>query len=132
MALLHYVQGDTDPPIRTSLELSGSPIDVSAGGVTVRAHIRVLGQTTLKATLIGTKSTGLLTTVDEDNGAWTVDTNPPYNVAGFGGIVLFSPLPTTFDLVGMHEAQYEIDYGGGRKLTILKTDRIKVVPQFDS
>jgi hypothetical protein len=127
---LRYVQGDSRPAIRVSLELAGAPIDVSAGGTTVRAYIRLVGQTTLKDTLVGTKSTGRLTAVDSDTGAWTVDTTAPYNVAGVGGIVLFNPNPTTFNQAGQYEAEYEIDLGGGIKQTVNKVDRINVRAQI--
>lgn len=130
MAVLQYVQGDSRPAIRVSLEEAGAPIDVSSGSITVRAYIRSVGSTTLKDTLVGTKSTGLLTAVDADTGAWTVNASAPYDVAGVGGIVLFYPNPTTFDAAGQYEAEYEIDRGGGVKQTVNQVDRINVRAQI--
>lgn len=129
MAHLKYVQGDSLPQLKVSLESAGSPIDVSSGSITVRAYVRKAGETGLKATLGGVKSTGRLTSVDEETGAWTVDVTAPYNVAGVGGIVLFPPTPTTFDESGQYEVEYEIDYGSGSLWTVFVKDIVTVRPQ---
>ncbi len=130
MAVLQYVQGDSRPAIRVSLEEAGAAIDVSSGSITVRAYIRVVNSATVKDTLVGTKSTGRLTAVDDETGAWTVNVAAPFNVAGVGGIVLFNPSPSTFNLPGVYEAEYEIDYGGGVKQTVNRVDRINVRAQI--
>lgn len=130
MARLRYVAGDQRPPLRISLENAGSPIDVSDGGATVRAYIREAGSTTLKDTLTGVKSTGLLTAVDDDTGEWTVDTTAPYDVAGAGGIVLFYPDSGTFDTAGTYQVEYEIDWGSSVTQTIYQVDTVTVRAQI--
>lgn len=130
MAVLRYVQGDSRPYIRVSLEESDTAIDVSSGSITVRAYIRAVGSTTLKDTLVGAKSTGRVTAIDCDSGAWTVNESAPFNVAGVGGIVLFSPSLTTFDTPGQYEIEYEIDRGGGIKQTVFEVQKINVRAQI--
>lgn len=129
MSHVNYVQGDSFPVLKVSLESAGAPIDVSAGGTTVRAYVRAKGATALKDTLNCVKSTGRLTAVDDTTGAWTVDVTAPYNVAGVGGIVLFYPSATTFDAAGQYEVEYEIDYGGGVKWTVFVKDLVNVRAQ---
>lgn len=130
MTRLRYVRNDRLPSLRISLELGSSPVDVSAVGVTVRAHVRVSGSATLKETLTGTKQIGRRTAVDADTGQWTVNTAAPYDVAGVGGIVTFQPSATTFDAAGTYEVEYEIDWGSSIKQTIYATDQVLVREDF--
>jgi hypothetical protein len=123
-----YVQGDTKPPLRRSIAHAGKPVDLSTA--TVRAYVRIAGQPTIKETLVGVLSTGRLISVNDETGEWTVDTAPPYNVAGVGGIVAFNPTTTTFDVADSYELEIEIDYGAGQKQTVQKVERLRVRPQI--
>ena len=129
MARLNYVQNDQRPALRISLEAGSLPIDVSAVGVSVNAYVRLAGQSALKATLAGVKSTGRRTAVNADTGEWTVSVAAPYNVAGVGGIVLFNPTAACFDTAGQYEIEYEIDWGAGVKQTIYQKDQVNVRAQ---
>lgn len=129
MSTIRYVQGDQRPALRLRLQSAdGSPIDISAFGIVVRAHVRFDGQ--FKETILGSRVSGTVVSVDRRTGAWEVDTTPPYDLPGKGGIVVFMPTPTTFNQPGDYEVEYEIDWGSGVKQTVYQADRVNVREQF--
>lgn len=130
MSTIRYVAGDRRPYLRISLESGSSPVDVSAGGVTISAYVRVSGSTTIKDTLTGAKTAGRLTSVDANTGEWTVNTAAPWTVAGSGGIVTFAPSATTFNASGTYEVEYEINWGSGILQTVYAVDKVLVRDQF--
>jgi len=131
MARIKFVRNDQRPGLRISLEKGSSPIDVSAGGTTVRAHVRLAGQSAIKATIDGTKSSGRRTGFDTDTGDWIVSTASPWDVAGAGGIVIFFPDATVFDQAGEYQVEYEIDWGPiVGKQTVYETDTVLVRADF--
>ncbi len=130
MARIRYVRNDQRPGLRVSLELGAAPIDVSAGGVTVRAHVRLKGESAIKASIVGVKSTGRRTACDPDTGEWTVDTSGSWAVPGAGGIVIFQPGADVFDQAAAYEVEYEIDWGGSVKQTIYEVDQVLVRADF--
>lgn len=130
MARIRFVRNDQRPALRVSLELGAAPIDVSGVGVSVRAYVRLKSESTVKATMVGIKSTGRRTAIDPDTGAWTVDTSGGWATPGAGGIVIFQPSADVFDQAGAYEVEYEIDWGGGIKQTIFEIDQVQVRADF--
>lgn len=134
MSTIQYVRGDTLPALWVALTLAplsanlpGDPIDISAGGVTVRAHIVYKETGLLKQSIVGSKVTGRVIGFEGSlRKRPVVSTDAPYDAIGKGGIVQFFPDITTFDVAGEFEVEYEITWLDGKKQTVFKRDSIVV------
>lgn len=110
MSRIKLVQGDTGPIVYASLTDAdaGTPIDLSEAGTSVRMRFRKEYSTTTLVTLVGTKLTGQ---VLADG---SVNTDPPYDVAGKGGRVSFSwGLSDLDQSAGDYEGEIEVTFADG-------------------
>lgn len=109
---LPVVRGDT-PQVLISLvnPLSGLPVDISPASTVVTLRIRPIAGA-LKASVACTKLTGR---VRDDQ---TIDTDPPYHVAGVGGRAVASCPANVFDAEGSYEGEIRVTSGSG---TIIRT-----------
>lgn len=125
MSTIKIVRGDTRPTIIASLtdKATGLPVDLT--GATVKMYLRQVGQTTLKDTLTGT----LLLGKREDDGS--IDTDPPYNIAGAGGRVQFQPGATTFNTAGRFEGEFEVTFSDGGISTTYDKQKFLVRDDLD-
>ena len=129
---LYLVQGDTRPALIITVRneiinqvtgvTSTEPIDVSHSAV--RLKIRRVGQTEIHDTVMGMPLPGL----ELPNGS--IDYSPPYDIAGFGGRVIFTWNENSLSFSGDAEAEIEITDAEGKIQTAYNLLRLKVRPQF--
>lgn len=124
---IKLVRNDTGPQLLLSLKdkATGNPIDLSAAGTSILFKLREVGATTIKATIAAGKITGLL---NDDDG--TINTAPPYNVAGAGGRCGINWSPTALDAAGEYEAEVEITFADGTIQTLYDTLKFTVREDF--
>lgn len=126
MSRLAVVTGDT-PIIALDLtdQESGLVVDLSNAATTIAFKVRVVGSTTLKATVACTKLVGRKT----PGGA--IDSGAPYNVVGFGGRCQAECPSTVFDAPGEYEAEVEVTFGASARIaTVFQLVRIQARAQF--
>lgn len=107
---MKLVQGDTRPPVVVSLTDVDGPIDLSDGDTVLVMYFRAEGDTTVLATIPGSKLVGK----EEDDG--TVNTTAPYDVPGKGGRCLFPWVEHPEALAGdpgNYEGEVEITFPDG-------------------
>src|SRR6187431_2125697 len=113
------VQGDQMPEVWLSLtdDITKDPIDVSAVGTMVYAHLREVGSKVIKESLICEKLIGVVIAIDEETGAQTISVLPPDNAPGAGGRVAIVWNPDTLDKAGTFQAEISVIYEGGQAMT---------------
>jgi len=119
------VQGDTLPQLTVTItqdDDAGAPVDISLA--TVRLKFRLVGSTTLKATLVGELLTGY------DDGSGVVNENPPYDGLGVGGRVRFTWGLNDLDTAGSYEGEVEVASPGAQVQTVYDKLKFKVRAQF--
>lgn len=128
---VQMVAGDSGPPLRLSLtdpNNNDAPIDISAGGTTVRFKLRRVPQggenTTIKATIVCSKLAGRVL-ADK-----SISTTPPYNTPGAGGRCQVDWTPEALDTAGKYEAEVEITFDTGIVQTMSRKLSIRVREQF--
>jgi hypothetical protein len=123
---IKLVQGDTRPQLRFSVTDPNTalPIDFSNGATVVRFKFRAAGETTTKESIVCSKMVGR---VLEDG---TIDTTPPYNVAGAGGRVAMNWSPTSLDTTGDFEGELEVTFDDGTVQTVFDLVKFTVREQF--
>lgn len=131
-SIIKLVQGDTSPPLQVTVkkevvnqvtgQTSVEPLDIS--NATISLKIRIKGQTVIHDTVIGVPLDGL------ENADGTINTDPPYNVLGAGGRVVFFWNNNSFSFAGDAEGEIEVAYNGGSVLTGYNLLRFKVRSQF--
>jgi hypothetical protein len=124
---IRLVQGDTRPQLRFAVTdpATGTPIDFSDGGVTVRFKFRAAGASATKETLMCSKMPGFI----ESDG--TINTNPPYNVPGAGGRVVLNWGPDSLDTTGDFEGELEVTFSDGAVQTVYDFVKFTVREQFE-
>lgn len=105
---INLVQGDTGPDLTVVVydSISNLPIDLSAGGTTIRLHLRKEGAATV-TTITGTKPNG-----------------------GTDGVATFAWPSGAFDNSGYYEAEIEMDLATGKRQTVPDKLRIYARPQI--
>lgn len=124
MSRMKLTQGDTKPPVVTSLtdKVTGDPIDVSQA--TVLLKFRKEGSTTLQDTITAILLAGV---VGADG---TVNTNLPYNTEGKGGRVQFDWGPASLaGEPGDYEGEIEITFPDGTQ-SVYETLKFHLREQF--
>jgi len=113
------VQNDQMPEVWLSLtdDITSNPIDLSDPLTGVFAHLREVGSKAVKATLLCDKLTGVVVAIDEDTGAQTISTLPPYDVAGAGGRCAIIWDVDTLDTPGTFQCEIEVVFEDGRPMT---------------
>ncbi len=126
------VQNDQMPEVWLSLtdDITQNPIDLSDVGTAVFAHIREVGQTVVKASLLCDKMPGVVIAIDEDTGAQTISTLPPYDKDGAGGRCALAWDVDTLDTVGTFQAEIEVQFMDGRNMTWFDLLQFQVREQF--
>jgi hypothetical protein len=122
---IKLVQGDTRPQLVLSLtdETTGNAIDISAATTVMK--FRATGSTTLIATMTATALPGI---VLPDG---SVNTDPPYNVAGKGGRCVINWAPTALDNpAGDYEGEIEILFNDGTIQTVYDVLKFKLREDF--
>lgn len=122
---IKLVQGDTRPQIRFSLtdDTTGQVIDIS--GSTVYMKFRAVGSDTILFTRTGNLIPGIIL---EDG---SVSTSPPYNVAGSGGLVVFTFATGNLDIdPGPYEAEIEVVFSDGSIQTVYQLQKFIVRADF--
>jgi hypothetical protein len=135
MAIKHkfkMVQNDQMPEVWLSLtdNITGDPIDVSDSGAGVYAHLREVGSTVLKASLLCDKLAGVVIAIDDETGAQTISVAPPYNIPGRGGRVAIFWNPDTLDKAGTFQAEISVVYSGDQAMTWYDVLQFTVREQF--
>lgn len=124
---IRLVRNDTRPILVVSLttESTNDPIDISDVGTVVRMRFRRVGTTTLSATLTATKLPGIVL----DDG--TVETSPPYNVAGKGGRCSFAWTPQALaGDPGDYEGEIELSFADGTVQTVYDIVKFRLRADF--
>jgi hypothetical protein len=126
------VQNDQMPEVWLSLtdDITKDPIDVSAVGCAVYAHLREVGKKTIKATLLCDKLAGVVIAIDEDTGAQTISLAPPYNIPGRGGRVAISWDEDTLNKAGTFQCEIEVVFSDGKPMTWYDVLQFQVREQF--
>jgi hypothetical protein len=126
------VQNDQMPEVWLSLtdDITGNPIDLTGIQTAVFAHIREVGQKTIKQSLLCDKMTGVVIAIDEDTGAQTISTLPPYDVPGKGGRCSIAFDVDTLDTPGTFQAEIEVQFTDGRNMTWFDLLQFQVREQF--
>lgn len=122
---IKLVQGDTRPQIRFSLtdDTTGQVIDIT--GSTVYMKFRAVGSDTILFTRTGTLIPGIIL---EDG---SVSTAAPYNIAGSGGLVVFTFAAGNLDIEpGPYEAELEVVFGDGGVQTVYQLQKFIVRADF--
>ena len=122
---IRLVQGDTRPQIRFSLtdDTTGNVIDISDS--TVLMKFRALGDTTILFTRVGVLLSGIVT----ESGS--VNTDPPYNLPGSGGLVVFTFGVGNLDIdPGPYEAELEVTFSDGDIQTVYQLQKFIVRADF--
>lgn len=124
---IKIVKGDTRPQIKAVLKDAdtGQVIDLTAS-TQVLLKFRRTGAAALTATLTGTLLTGL----ENDDGSIT--TTAPYNVAGYGGRVVFNWGANDLANIepGPYEGEIEITFTDGSKQTVFDVIKFKARDDF--
>ena len=123
---IKLVKDDTGPTLVFSLtdEFTGDPIDLSNIGTTMLFKFRAVGSTTVKASISMTKLVGFL----NDDG--TINSNPPYDVAGAGGRCQMAWSASALDTVGEFEAEIEITFSTGVIQTVYDLLKFSIRADF--
>ena len=131
-SILYLVQGDTLPSLIVTVrneiinQVTGvtttEPVNISQS--TVRLKIRQVGQTEIHDTVMGMPLPGL----ELPNGS--IDYSTPYDIAGFGGRVIFTWNQNSLSFSGDAEAEIEITDSEGKIQTAYNLLRLKIRPQF--
>jgi hypothetical protein len=126
------VQNDQMPEVWLSLtdDITKDPIDVSALATAVYAHIREVGQKTIKATLLCDKMAGVVISIDDETGAQTISLAPPYDTPGRGGRVAIAWDVDTLDKPGVFQAEIEVVFEDGKPMTWYDVLQFNVREQF--
>jgi hypothetical protein len=126
------VQHDQMPEVWLSLtdNITGDPIDVSAVGTGVYAHLRAVGSKVVKASLLCDKLPGVVIMIDEDTGAQTISVQPPYDTLGRGGRVSIVWDVDTLDTPGTYQCEIEVQFSDGKPMTWYDVLQFHVREQF--
>lgn len=126
------VSGDQMPEVWLSLtdNITSDPIDVSDVGTAVYAYIREVGQTALVATLVCDKMAGVVIRVDDETGAQTISTDPPYDIPGRGGRVAIIWDEDTLADAGTYQAEISVVFTDGKPMTWYDLLQFLVRKQF--
>lgn len=126
------VSGDQMPEVWLSLtdNITNDPIDVSDVGTAVYAHIREVGQTALVDILVCDKMAGVVIRVDEETGAQTISTDPPYDIPGRGGRVAIIWDEHTLDYAGTYQAEISVVFPDDKSMTWYDLLQFLVRKQF--
>lgn len=124
---IKLVQGDTRPKLILSMldENTGSPIDLSGPGISVRLLFREVGSEEIKAEMPCTPIPGWL-----DREINEVVYDGQYSIPGTGGRVGMDWLPNALDTSGEFEAELEATFNDGTVLTAFNVLRFVVREQF--
>lgn len=122
---IRLVRGDTLPQIVFSLKDEQSAVPINMVGATPRLKFRMVGSSTLAATLVGSVLPGL----ELEDGS--ISYTDPYNVPGRGGRCMFQW--GSSDLSGppgRYEGEIEITFPGGAVQTVYDRVKFSVREQF--
>ena len=113
------VQNDQMPDVWLSLtdDITKDPIDLSDVGTSVHAHVKLVGDKTIKADLVCDKLPGVVIAVDEDTGAQTISMVPPYDTPGRGGRCAIVWEQDTLDVAGTYQVEISVQFVDGRTMT---------------
>lgn len=113
------VQNDQMPDVWLSLtdDITKDPIDLSDPGTVVHAHVKEVGQKTIKATLICDKLPGVVISINEDTGAQTISQVPPYDTLGRGGRCAIVWEDDTLDKAGVFQVEISVQFSDMRNMT---------------
>lgn len=126
------VSGDQMPDIWLSLtdDITKDPIDLSDVGTAVHAHVREVGSKTIKADLVCDKLPGVVIYIDEDTGAQTISTVPPYDTPGRGGRCAIVWEPDTLDKAGTYQVEISVKFSDDRSMTWYDVLQLLVREEF--
>ncbi len=126
------VQNDQMPEVWLSLtdDITQDPIDVSDVGTAVYAYIREVGQKIIKDTIVCDKLPGVVIRIDDETGAQTISTVPPYDTPGRGGRVAIIWNEDTLDKAGTFQAEISVVFPDARVMTWFDLLQFQVREQF--
>lgn len=120
------VQNDTRPKMVASLkdDLTGGPVSLADAGTSIRVLFRQVGESTIKATIVATKLTGL--EIENPDGTITIDNDPPYDTPGAGGRLYWNWPAGALDTTGEFESEIEITFQDGSVQTVYEKQRYSI------
>ena len=129
------VQNDQMPEVWLSLtdDITKDPIDVSATGTAVYAHLREVGKKVIKATClhrVRQRWKASWISIDDDTGAQTISVAPPYDIPGRGGRVAIAWDEDTLDTPGTFQAEIEVVFEDGKPMTWYDVLQFQIREQF--
>ena len=124
---VNLVQNDTLPSIFIVLDAGAEDEVIDLTGVIARMYFVPVGETTLKATIVGTPVIGKLTTADD--GTETLDETAPYDVPGAGGRIRFDWSAGDLSDSGYFDGEVEVTFADTSKLTAFNKIRFYVRPE---
>lgn len=130
---IKLVQGDTKPPLVTSLSsqkintttgvLETTPLDISGSTVVLK-----LRQASNTANIIDIVDGALLVGYEMANGY--VISSPPYNIPGSGGRVIFNWNENSLSVPGDIQGEIEVTYSDQTVQSVYDIIKFKVREQF--
>lgn len=124
---VNLVQNDTLPSIFVVIDAGEGSEVLDLSGVIARMYFVPVGETQIKATIVGETVPGLL--VEADDGTVTLDETAPYNVAGAGGRIRFDWSPGDLSDPGYFDGEIEVTFPTGSSLTAFNKIRFYVRPE---
>lgn len=122
---IKLVRNDTGPQVKIVVRDETTGQAVSLVGATASLFFRRVGTTNILATLTGVLTPGL----EDENG--NANSQPPYDVPGSGGRVVFPWGIGDLDQEpGEYEGEIEITFSDGTRQTIYDTLKFKLREDF--
>ncbi|MCA8917210.1 MAG: hypothetical protein KDB90_17600 [Planctomycetes bacterium] len=123
---VELVQNDTLPSIFVVIDAGEEAEFLDLTGAIARMYFVPVGETQIKATIVGELVSGRLLTADD--GTVTLDEAPPYNIPGSGGRIRFDWSPGDLSDHGYFDGEVEVSFPYGN-LTAFNKIRFFVRPE---
>ncbi|MCA8917401.1 MAG: hypothetical protein KDB90_18590, partial [Planctomycetes bacterium] len=121
---VELVQNDTLPSIFVAIDAGAEDEVVDLTDAIARMYFVPVGDTTVKATIVGVPVTGKF--VLQDDGTEILDESPPYDVAGSGGRIRFDWPAGVLSDSGYFDGEIEVTFSDTSILTAFNKIRFYV------